>query len=80
MTRGVVVDLLKVANRVGMQCEAAEYENLVGEESFPRNSIIVDDLTSHRSFCRQLRGTLNESTNVSVKTVRSRVGGPELCV
>ena len=26
------------------------------------------------------RGTLNESTNVGVKTGRSRVGGPELCV
>ena len=26
------------------------------------------------------RGTLNESTNVGVKTGGSRVGGPELCV
>ena len=30
MTRGVAVDLLQVANRVGMQCEATEYENLAG--------------------------------------------------
>ena len=33
MTRGVAVDLFEVANRVGMQREAAEHENLTGEES-----------------------------------------------
>ena len=36
MTRGVAVDLLQVANRVGTQCEAAEYEDLAGEGSLPQ--------------------------------------------
>ena len=49
-------------------------------ESFPGNSIVVDDRTSHRTFRRRHSGTLNGSTNVGVKTGRSRVGGPELCV
>ena len=80
MTRGVAVNLLKAANRVGPQREAAEYENLAGDESLPRNSIILDDRSSHRTFCRHHSGTLNESTNVGVKTGRSWVGGPKLCV
>ena len=80
MTRGVAVNLLEVANRVGTQCEAAEYENLTGEKSLSRNSIVVGDRSSHRTFCQRRSGTLNESTNVGVKTGRSRVGGPELCV
>ena len=80
MTRGIAVDLLEVANRVGTQCKAAEYENLARGKNLPRNNIIVDDRTSHRTFYHQHRGTLNESTNVGVKTDRSRVGGPELCV
>ena len=35
MARGVAVDLLHMAKRVGPQCEAAEHENLSGEEGFP---------------------------------------------
>ena len=42
--------------------------------------IVINLQTSHRSFCRSHSGTLNESTNVGVKTGGSRVGGPELCV
>ena len=42
--------------------------------------VAVDLQVSHRSFCRSHSGTLNESTNVGVKTGGSRVGGPELCV
>ena len=42
--------------------------------------IVVDLQTSHRFFCRSHSGTLNESTNVGVKTGGSRVGGPKQCV
>ena len=52
MTRGVVVDLLQVANRVGPQCEAAEYEDLAGEKNLAPGSIVVVNRTSHRTFCR----------------------------
>ena len=43
MARGVAVDLLQVAKRVGPQCEAAEHKDLSGEEGFPLDSIVVDD-------------------------------------
>ena len=33
--RGVAVDLLQMAKRVGPQCKAAEHEDLSGEEGFP---------------------------------------------
>ena len=33
MARGVALDLLQMAKRVGPQCEAAEYEDLSGEEN-----------------------------------------------
>ena len=41
--RGVAVDLLQMAKRVGPQCEAAEHEDLSGEEDFPLDNIVVDD-------------------------------------
>ena len=43
MTRGVAVDLLQVAKRIGPQCEAAEYEDLPAEASLSADSIIIDD-------------------------------------
>ena len=43
MARGVAIDLLQVAKRVGPQCEAAEHKNLSGEEGFPLDSFVVDD-------------------------------------
>ena len=43
MARGLAIDLLQMAKRVGPQCEAAEHENLSGEEGFSLDSIIVDD-------------------------------------
>ena len=43
MTRGVAVDLLQVANRVGTQCEATEYEDLSGEENLTLDLTVVDD-------------------------------------
>ena len=35
MARGVAFDLLQMAERVGPQYEAAEYEDLPGEETSP---------------------------------------------
>ena len=43
MARGVAVDLLQMAKRVGPQCDAAEYEDLSGEENLPLDRIIEDD-------------------------------------
>ena len=76
VARGVAVDLLQMATRVGPQYEAAEYEDLSGEEGFSFDIVVIGDQTFHRRHS----GTLNESTNVGVKTGRSRVGGSELCV
>ena len=78
--RGVAFNLLQMAKRVGPLCEAAEYEDLSGEKSLTLDRVVVDDRRSHRAYGRLHRGTLNESTNVGVKTGGSRVGGPELCV
>ena len=69
-----------MAKRVGPQYEAAEYEDLSGEEGISLDNVIIDDRRGHRTFRRRHSGTLNESTNVGVKTGGSRVGGPELCV
>ena len=43
VTRGVAVDLLQVANRVGTQCEATEYKDLAREKNHLRGSIVVGD-------------------------------------
>src|SRR3954467_10558305 len=57
-TRGAIFGRTKVTSRAGD--EDAE--------------VAVDLQASHRSFCRSHSGTLNESTNVGVKTGVSRVG------
>ena len=43
MARGVAIDLLQVAKRVGPQYEAAEYEDLSGAENLTLDRIIEDD-------------------------------------
>ena len=43
MARGIAVDLLQMAKRVGPQCEAAEHKDLSGGEDFSLDSIAVDD-------------------------------------
>ena len=63
-THGAILGRTKVTSRTGD--EDAE--------------VAVDLQARHRSFCRSHSGTLNESTNVGVKTGGSRVVGPELCV
>ena len=40
MARGVAIDLLQMAKRVGPQCEAAEYEDLSGEKSLTLDSVV----------------------------------------
>ena len=80
MARGVAIDLLQMAKRVGPQYEAAEYKDLSGKENFPLDRIVEDDRGIHQALSRRHSGPLNESTNVGVKTGGSRVGGPKLCV
>ena len=43
VARGVAIDLLQMAKRVGPQCEAAEHEDLSREEGFSLDSVIVGD-------------------------------------
>ena len=43
VARGVAVDLLQMAKRVGPQYEAAEHEDLSGEEGFPLDGVTIDD-------------------------------------
>ena len=43
MARGVAVDLLQMAKRVGLQYEAAEHEDLSGEKGFSLDNVIIDD-------------------------------------
>ena len=49
MARGVALDLLQMAKRIGPQCEAAKYEDLSGEKSLTLDRIVVDDWRSHRA-------------------------------
>ena len=50
MARGVALDLLQRAKRVGPQCEAAEYEDLSGEENLTLDRIVTDDRRSHQAL------------------------------
>ena len=43
MARGVAVDLLQMTKGVGPQYEAAEYEDLSGEEGSSLDSITIDN-------------------------------------
>ena len=43
MARGVAIDLLKMAKRIGPQCESAEHKDLSEEEDFSLDSIAIDD-------------------------------------
>ena len=79
MARGVAVDLLRMAKRIGPQCEAAEHKNLSGEKNLTLDGV-VEGWRSHPALQQRHRGTLNESTNVGVKTGGSQVGGPDLYV
>ena len=43
MARGIAIDLLQMAKRVGLQHEAAEYEDLFGKENLPLDCVVEDD-------------------------------------
>ena len=43
MARGVAFDLLQMTKRIGLQCKAAEYEDLSGEKSLTLDRIVVVD-------------------------------------
>ena len=48
--RGVAFDLLQLAKRIGLQCKAAEYEDLSGEEGLTLDYVVDDDRRSHRAY------------------------------
>ena len=50
MARGVALDLLQMAKRVGPQCKAAEYEDLSGEKNLTLDRIVADDRRGHQAF------------------------------
>ena len=50
MARGVGLDLLHMAKRVGPQYEAPEYEDLSEEENLTLDCIVADDRRSHRAL------------------------------
>ena len=41
VARGVAVDLLQMAKRIGPQCKAAEHEDLSGEKSLPLDRLLT---------------------------------------
>ena len=42
MARGIAVDLLQMAKRIGPQCEATEHEDLSGEKSLTLDRVVDD--------------------------------------
>ena len=52
MARGVALDLLQMAKRVGPQYEAAEYEDLSGKENLPLDRIVEYDRGSYQALSR----------------------------
>ena len=50
MARGVAIDLLQMAKRVGPQYEAAEYEDLSREENLLLDHIVEDDQRGHQAL------------------------------
>ena len=70
----------RLNDRTGGHGKAAQLEGLAWSQRSSDGDIILENKASHRPCRRRHSGTLNESTNVGVKTGGSRVGGPELCV
>ena len=48
--RGVALDLLQMAKRIGPQCKVAEYEDLSGEEGLTLDCVVDGDRRSHRAY------------------------------
>ena len=50
MARGIAVDLLQMAKRIGPQCEATEHEDLSGGKVSPRTVLLtIEDAIKPRS-------------------------------
>ena len=43
VARGVAIDLLQMAKRFGLRCEAAEHEDLSQEEGLTLDSVTIDN-------------------------------------
>ena len=67
----------RLKGRPGRHDESAQPESLAWGQDSSGDDIILENRASHQSSWRRHSGTLNESTNVGVKTVRSRVGVPD---
>ena len=80
MARGVAFNLLQMAERIGPQCDVAERKDLSGRKVSPWTKSLLMIEGAIEPLQRRHRGTINESTNVGVKTGGSRVGGPDMCV
>ena len=52
VARGVAVDLLQMAKRLGPQYDAAKYEDLSREENLTLDRIVADDQRSHQALSR----------------------------
>ena len=48
--RGVALDLLQTAKRIGLQCKATEYEDLSGEKGLTLDCVVDDNRRSHRAY------------------------------
>ena len=62
-------------SRTGGHGKAAQPEGLAWGQYSSRGDTVLDNKAIHQSCLRRHSGTLNESTNVGVKTGGSRVGG-----
>ena len=49
MAKGVAFDLLQTAKQIGLQCKAAEYEDLSGGKSLTLDRIAIHDSRSHQA-------------------------------
>ena len=66
MARGVAIDLLQMAKRVGPQYEAAEYEDLSGKENLTLDRIVADDRRSHLALrCSTVELSIKAPMSVS---------------
>ena len=50
IARGVALDLLQMAKRIGPQYKATEYKDLSREENLTLDRIVADDRRSHQAF------------------------------
>ena len=50
MARGIALDLLQMAKRIGPQCEAPEYKDLSGEENLTLDRIATDERKNHQAL------------------------------